>query len=293
MPKGDREILKADPEDGTTPIANLLLEALAMAHLSGEEKGAVLFLLRRTYGWELVEGRRKTEDKITLTEWALALNTNPQYASRVIAALAQKRVILRRDLGQGKGYSYSMKTRVNQWDEGCLNSEELSKRYSEGLSKKYRVPSTKKIIPPDMSLAMAKESIKESIKESTSTKVEGDKSPDSLAAQTPASRYLFEKTGRKRWKNLVQKEEFEKVEAQVGEARMKEAIDWALLSGISNVKSILTAAKKGSKHGDAGRGPGPGRGAPAHRQDPHAAAREAGWQVGEDDQGGDDTRDQD
>jgi len=164
MPKGDRDILKADPEDGTTPIANLLLEALAMAHLSGEEKGAVLFLWRRTYGWEL-EGRRKTEDVISLTVWALALNTNPQYASRVITALTQKRVILRRDLGQGKGYSYSMKTRVNEWDKGCLNSEGLTKRYSEGLSKRYRVPSTKRITPPDTILAMPKESIKESIKE--------------------------------------------------------------------------------------------------------------------------------
>ena len=55
MPKGDRVIGKADPEDGTTPVANLLLEALAMAHLSGEEKGAVLYLWRQTYGW--VDGK--------------------------------------------------------------------------------------------------------------------------------------------------------------------------------------------------------------------------------------------
>ena len=31
MPKGDKEKLKADPEDGTTPVANLLLEALISA----------------------------------------------------------------------------------------------------------------------------------------------------------------------------------------------------------------------------------------------------------------------
>jgi len=56
----------------------------------------------------------------------------------------------------------------------------------------------------------------------------------------------------------VQKEEFEKVEAQVGEGRMKEAIDWALLSGISNIKSILTAAKKGGSHGAHREGTGKG-----------------------------------
>jgi len=252
MPKGDRDILKADPDDGTTPIANLLLEALAMAHLSGEEKGAVLFLWRRTYGWELLEGRRKTEDAISLIEWALALNTNPQYASRVIAALTEKRVILRRDLGQGKGYAYSMNTRVNEWGKGCLNGEELSKRYSEGLSKKYRGPSTKRITPPDTSLAIPKESIKESIKETaSSTKKQWTKvSSSSLEANTDASKYLFSKTGRKRWQNQVQKEEFEKAEAEVGSERMIEAINWALLSGISNIKSIITAARR-QKGGEA------------------------------------------
>lgn len=51
MPKGDREKLKADPEDGTTPIAHLLLEAFSIANLTKKELQAVLFLMRRTYGW--------------------------------------------------------------------------------------------------------------------------------------------------------------------------------------------------------------------------------------------------
>ena len=41
MPKGDRDILKADLEDGYTPIANLILEALALAKMSGVQKGIV------------------------------------------------------------------------------------------------------------------------------------------------------------------------------------------------------------------------------------------------------------
>ena len=257
MPKGDRAKLKADPEDGTTPIANLLLEALAMAHLSGEQKGAVLFLWRRTYGWE-VEGRRKTENVISLTEWALALNTHSEYASRLIAGLIQKRVILRRDLGQGKGYSYSMNTRVNEWDKGCLNSE--------GLSKRYSVPSTKRITPPDTILVMPKESIKESIKE-TSSKEEGRPQ----TTRTPATEYLFSQTGRKRWQYRMQKEEFEKAEAEVGFERMKEAIDWALLSGISNIKSIITAARK--KHGES-RADTRSRGTDSDRRRDRAPTRE-------------------
>ncbi len=46
MPKGDKAILKADPDDGTTPVSNLLLEALAIAKLSGMEKGALAYLWR-------------------------------------------------------------------------------------------------------------------------------------------------------------------------------------------------------------------------------------------------------
>ena len=34
MPKGDREMLKADIEDGYTKIANLLIEALSFSNLS-------------------------------------------------------------------------------------------------------------------------------------------------------------------------------------------------------------------------------------------------------------------
>ena len=34
MPKAGCKILKANPQDGTTPIPNLLLEAPAMVHLS-------------------------------------------------------------------------------------------------------------------------------------------------------------------------------------------------------------------------------------------------------------------
>jgi hypothetical protein len=45
MTKGDRAILKADPDDGTTPIANLLLEALVVAKLTSKERASVLLLI--------------------------------------------------------------------------------------------------------------------------------------------------------------------------------------------------------------------------------------------------------
>jgi hypothetical protein len=115
-------------------------------------------------------------------------------------------------------------------------------------------------------------------------------------------------TGRKRWQNHLQKDKFERTEAEVGAVRMVEAIDWALLSGISSVKSIITAAKKG-KPIDSGKqehtrrlpwkvrrddpeptpeaGPDDWRrkwkvhrsGPSSEAQDPLAGARETGWEI--------------
>jgi len=113
--------------------------------------------------------------------------------------------------------------------------------------------------------------IKDTITKDTIQKI-GGPSPQGLGAQTPASKYLFEKTGRKRWQNLVQKEQFEKAEFEVGEARMKEAIDWALTSGISNIKSIITAARR-EKHGEP-RADTRARGADSARSRDRAPSRE-------------------
>lgn len=153
MPKGDRELLKADIEDGHTPIANLLLEALAIVPLSGVEKGAVLALWRVTYGW--VNGnKRRTEANLSFNRWATLLNTNPVYAGRVVNNLIKKAVFNRVDLGKGKGYCYSMNTRVNQWVGGILNGLHLTERFSLPPTKRYRDLYTKQFTPPATNLAL-------------------------------------------------------------------------------------------------------------------------------------------
>ncbi len=162
--KGDREILKTDTDDGYTQIANLLLEALAIAPLSGVEKGAVLALWRITYGWE--NGvKRHTDAEVSISGWSRMLNTNPVYAARIIQRLVQNNVITSKDLGQGKGYVFSMNTRVNEWVEGKLNSLGLSERFKLPYTNKYKVPPAKRFTPLATNLLTLKESIKESIKE--------------------------------------------------------------------------------------------------------------------------------
>lgn len=127
MPKGDRLKLKADPDDGTTKISHLLLEALAMARLSGLEKGAILFLWRRTYGWQDLKHPRKQikERHISLTEWSEWLDCNKQVASKTLTKLTKHNIIIQTSLGQGKGYLYSMNTCISTWNGNCLDIKHL------------------------------------------------------------------------------------------------------------------------------------------------------------------------
>lgn len=171
MPKGDRVILKADPEDGTTPISNLLLEAVAIAKLTAREIRAILWLWRRTYGWQKNGGRLK-EAIIPLSEWARVLDTDSSHASTVLSLLASKKIFTRIFIGPGKGYHYSMNTRVTEWGNGCINQQRLQEIVREGLPKTVTVPLPKTVTPSDTNLAMPKERLKK-IKESTPKK--GDK----------------------------------------------------------------------------------------------------------------------
>ncbi len=183
MPKGDRYILKADPEDGTTPISNLLLEAVAMAKLSGLQKGAILFLWRQTYGWH-VQGKRLKERRIPLSKWRDALNSSSPRVSTALKDLTDKKIILRHQFEGWQGYSYSINTNISEWNSNCIDLELLSKTITvtenvtvtKGATVTENEKGTvtenvmeqlpKTITPSDTDLAMPKESlnkIKESI----------------------------------------------------------------------------------------------------------------------------------
>lgn len=155
MPKGDRGILKADPEDGTTPIANLLLEAVAIAKLTGKEKGAILFLCRRTYGWGVGLNRLK-EAQIPLSSWASILNGDISKASTVLSGLVKKQIFKREFAGPGRGYTYSLNTRVAEWGNGCLNRQLLSELGRQQLPKTTRQQLLKMTTPVATNLATGK-----------------------------------------------------------------------------------------------------------------------------------------
>jgi len=125
MPKGDRLKLKADPEDGTTPIANLLLEAVAMAKISGLQKGAIIYLWRQTYGWVGKDGKRLKEAMITLSEWKKALDRDKSHIAKALTALQDMNIISRRQTEQWGGYYYSLNTDISSWNSNSINIAKL------------------------------------------------------------------------------------------------------------------------------------------------------------------------
>lgn len=127
MPRGDREIFKADCDDGFTRIANLILEALALVKLNATQMGICLFLLRRTYGWN------RGEDAISLGDFAAACGTSKAYISRQLADLLQKNIIRRLFYAPGKTPVYAFASSIAGWDKACIDLQALSSNAEDGI----------------------------------------------------------------------------------------------------------------------------------------------------------------
>lgn len=84
-------------------------------------------MFRRTYGWN------RTEDAISLSEFAEACGSSRAYISRQIAELIKKNIVCRVDYQPGKIPVYSFITSINDWDRGCIDIDALSANAVQGL----------------------------------------------------------------------------------------------------------------------------------------------------------------
>ena len=127
MPRGDRELFKADCEDGYTRIANLILEALSMVKINRTQTGICLFLLRRTYGWN------RSHDAISLGDFAAACGTSKTYVARQLRDLLDKKIVCRLSYEPGKTPVYAFSTNIAEWDGACINLQTLADNDRKGL----------------------------------------------------------------------------------------------------------------------------------------------------------------
>jgi len=75
-------------EDGYTPIANEIMEALMKVNLSAYESRVLWFLFRKTYGWS------KKTDWITLSQFSQCIGLDRRLIHRAIKGLSSKKMIV-------------------------------------------------------------------------------------------------------------------------------------------------------------------------------------------------------
>ena len=75
-------------ENGFTPIANEIMEALMRVNLSAYESRVLWFLFRKTYGWS------KKTDWITLSQFSTCIGLDRRLIHRAIKSLSSKKMIV-------------------------------------------------------------------------------------------------------------------------------------------------------------------------------------------------------
>ena len=100
-------------ENGYTPIANELLEAIIAAPLSGGQVRILLHVARMTYGW------RRTHDRISAAAFAAATKLHPKVVARELRDLNARGYLV--TLGEeGRTTVYRIQKDHQQWDTGNL-----------------------------------------------------------------------------------------------------------------------------------------------------------------------------
>jgi phage replication O-like protein O len=108
-------------EDGHTKIANELLDAIIRFDFTKRELNIVLFVIRKTYGYN------KKSDWIALSQFADGTGLDKAHVSRSVSELVEKNVLLKR---QPDGvYVVGLNKHYGTWKElpkqqkGCQNSK--------------------------------------------------------------------------------------------------------------------------------------------------------------------------
>jgi phage replication O-like protein O len=98
-------------EDGFTPIANSIMEALAHTQLSGYEWRVLFFLLRKTYGWS------KKSDRIALSQFVDGTSINQRRVIEAINGLIAKNIIHKTSAEKrtSKGREYAFNKHYGSW----------------------------------------------------------------------------------------------------------------------------------------------------------------------------------
>jgi len=95
-------------EDGYTPIANEIVEALCKINLSAYESRVLWYLFRKTYGWS------KKTDRIALSQFSRDIGLDRRLVFRALRGLSSKKMIV--IYKDDKGYvTYGFQKNYEKW----------------------------------------------------------------------------------------------------------------------------------------------------------------------------------
>lgn len=96
-------------EDGHTRIVNDVLDQLVKRGLLGSEYQVVLFVIRKTWGWN------KKEDVISLSQFEAALDLSRHTVINAIKNLVARRILVKRSIPATQQIAYSFNKYWKEW----------------------------------------------------------------------------------------------------------------------------------------------------------------------------------
>jgi len=140
-------------DDGYTPIANEIVEALMKINLSAYESRVLWFLFRKTYGWN------KKTDRISLSQFSQYIGLDRRLIHRAITSLSSKQmIVIYKD--DTFNVSYGFQKDYDKWN---LSSKKMTVIDSDDKLSSIQMTKLSSIQIP------TKETTKETTKEKTYT----------------------------------------------------------------------------------------------------------------------------
>jgi phage replication O-like protein O len=98
-------------EDGYTPVANPIMDALAHTQLTGREWRVLCFVLRKTYGWQ------KKADRLSLSQFVDGTGIERRHVIEAIKGLVQKKILTSDSakIGTRAVRTYSFNKHFGEW----------------------------------------------------------------------------------------------------------------------------------------------------------------------------------
>jgi phage replication O-like protein O len=122
-------------ENGYTPIANELFEALCSFRIPGETRLVFDTIIRKTYGFN------KKEDNIANSQIVILTKMSRQAVSRSLKVLLEKRLVIKTDDKNKKGHVLKINKDFEEWIPFVIKTDDKQKR--KKVSSKLRHVSSK------------------------------------------------------------------------------------------------------------------------------------------------------